>query len=37
MTKLEQLRKMTTIVVDTGDIESIKKFHPTRCQQQILA
>jgi transaldolase len=29
MNKLEQLRKMTTIVVDTGDIESIKKFHPT--------
>lgn len=27
--KLEQLRKMTTIVVDTGDIESIKKYHPT--------
>lgn len=29
MSKLEQLRKMTTIVVDTGDIESIKKYHPT--------
>lgn len=29
MTKLEQLRKMTTIVVDTGDIESIKKYRPT--------
>lgn len=29
MNKLEQLRKMTTIVVDTGDIESIKKYHPT--------
>lgn len=27
--KLEKLRKMTTIVVDTGDIESIKKYHPT--------
>lgn len=27
--KLEKLREMTTIVVDTGDIESIKKFHPT--------
>ena len=27
--KLEQLKKMTTIVVDTGDIESIKKFTPT--------
>lgn len=29
MSKLEKLRKMTTIVVDTGDIESIKTFHPT--------
>lgn len=29
MSKLEKLRKMTTIVVDTGDIESIKAFHPT--------
>lgn len=27
--KLEQLRAMTTIVVDTGDIEAIKAFHPT--------
>lgn len=27
--KLDQLRKMTTIVVDTGDIEAIKEFHPT--------
>lgn len=27
--KLEELRKWTTIVVDTGDIESIKKYHPT--------
>lgn len=29
MNKLEKLRKMTTIVVDTGDIEAIKTFHPT--------
>lgn len=29
MNKLEQLRKMTTIVIDTGDIEAIKKFSPT--------
>lgn len=29
MSKLEHLRKMTTIVVDTGDIEAIKTFHPT--------
>lgn len=29
MNKLEQLRKMTTIVVDTGDIESIKQYRPT--------
>lgn len=27
--KLQQLKKLTTIVVDTGDIESIKKFAPT--------
>lgn len=26
---LEQLRRMTTIVVDTGDIEAIKKYSPT--------
>src|SRR5262249_61111206 len=29
MNALEQLRKMTTIVVDTGDIESIKAYAPT--------
>src|SRR3984957_9920088 len=29
MSKLEKLRKLTTIVVDTGDIESIKKYQPT--------
>lgn len=29
MNKLEQLRKMTTIVADTGEIEEIKKYHPT--------
>ena len=28
MNKLEQLRKLTTIVIDTGDIDSIKKFSP---------
>ncbi len=27
--RLEQLKKMTTIVADTGDIESIAKYHPT--------
>jgi transaldolase len=27
--KLEQLKKMTTVVVDTGDIDSIKKYSPT--------
>jgi len=26
--KLEQLRKMTTVVADTGDIEAIKKWQP---------
>ncbi len=28
MSKLEKLRQMTTIVADTGDIESIKKYRP---------
>lgn len=26
---LESLRKMTTIVVDTGDIQAIEKYRPT--------
>lgn len=26
--KLEQLRKLTTIVIDTGDIDAIKAYHP---------
>lgn len=29
MNKLAILKSMTTIVVDTGDIDSIRKFHPT--------
>lgn len=29
MSQLEKLRNLTTIVVDTGDIEAIKTFHPT--------
>lgn len=29
MSQLDMLRKWTTIVVDTGDIEAIAKFHPT--------
>jgi transaldolase len=29
MNQLEQLKKMTTIVADTGEIEEIKKHHPT--------
>lgn len=29
VSKLEQLRKMTTVVCDTGDINSIKKYEPT--------
>ena len=28
LNKLDQLKKMTTVVCDTGDIESIKKYHP---------
>ena len=27
--KLDQLKKMTTVVCDTGDINSIKKYAPT--------
>lgn len=30
-TKLDQLKAMTTVVADTGDIGSIKAFHPTDC------
>ncbi len=29
--KLDQLKSMTTIVADTGDIESIRVFQPTDC------
>lgn len=29
--KLDQLKAMTTVVADTGDIGSIKAFHPTDC------
>ena len=29
MKKIEQLRKMTTIVIDTGDIDAVKKYAPT--------
>lgn len=29
MNKLEQLKKMTTVVADTGDIDSIKQYAPT--------
>ena len=29
MNKLEQLRNMTTVVADTGDIESIRLHKPT--------
>ncbi|MGD1976808.1 MAG: transaldolase family protein, partial [Gammaproteobacteria bacterium] len=28
MNKLAQLRDMTTVVADTGDIESIRKYAP---------
>lgn len=27
--KLDQIKKMTTVVIDTGDIDAIKKFTPT--------
>lgn len=29
MNKLEQLKKMTTVVSDTGEFEEIKNYHPT--------
>lgn len=29
MNQLEQLKKMTTVVADTGDFESLKAYHPT--------
>ncbi len=29
--KLEQLRQMTTVVADTGDIEAVRKLKPTDC------
>ena len=29
MNKLEQLKKLTTVVSDTGEFEEIKKYHPT--------
>src|SRR5882672_7197901 len=29
MSQLDQLKKFTTIVSDTGEFEEIKKFHPT--------
>jgi transaldolase len=29
--KLDQLKTMTTVVADTGDIEAVKKFKPTDC------
>ena len=29
MSKLDKLKKMTTIVADTGEFEEIKKYHPT--------
>ena len=29
MNKFEALQKITTIVADTGEIDEIKKYHPT--------
>lgn len=31
ISKLEQLRTMTTIVADTGDLEAVKRFKPADC------
>jgi transaldolase len=30
-TKLDQLRKMTTVVADTGDIEAVRRLQPVDC------
>ena len=35
MNKLEQLKKFTTIVADTGEFEEIKKFQPTDANEPI--
>src|SRR3989344_5838206 len=29
MNQLDQLKKLTTVVADTGDFESLKAYHPT--------
>ena len=29
--KLEQLRQMTTVVADTGDIDAVRKLKPVDC------
>jgi transaldolase len=29
--KLDQLKTMTTVVADTGDMDSIRAFQPTDC------
>ena len=34
---LEQLRKYTVVVADTGDIEAMEKFPPTGCHHQSFA
>lgn len=31
LSKLEQLRAMTTVVADTGDLEAVKRFKPIDC------
>ena len=31
MSKLDQLKSMTTVVADTGDLAAVKKFQPTDC------
>ena len=35
--KLEQLRAMTTVVADTGDMDSIRAFKPTDVDHQSVA
>ena len=36
-TLLEQLREMTVVVADTGDIKSIEKYKPQDATQILLA
>ena len=34
---LEQLREMTVVVADTGDLQAIEQFTPSGCHDESLA